>query len=159
MSFVSTDPVSHKGKTNTWLTPLSLVRSLGEFDLDPCGLKNHRTAKNIIEWPVDGLKAEWSGRVWLNPPYGKAQRQWLLKMQDHGSGVALLFARLETSWIQPFLNNGFFQIQGRISFLNEKKETKNNAGVGSILIPFSYLDKVHILRSGLKGRFYKPEFL
>jgi len=45
--FSKTDPVSHHGETNTWLTPLNLIHALGEFDLDPCGFKGHQTAKKI----------------------------------------------------------------------------------------------------------------
>jgi hypothetical protein len=153
--FNSCDPPSQKGKTNSWLTPLSLVNSLGEFDLDPCGFKYHKTANNIYQLPQDGLLLPWSGRVWLNPPYGKEAKFWLKKMDAHGSGVALLFARLETVWLQEFLNNGFFQIQGRVAFLTENLETVSNAGCGSILIPFSYKDEIAIKKSGIKGRFFK----
>lgn len=155
MSFVSTDPVSHKGKTNSWLTPLWLVNELGEFYLDPCGFKHHRTAKHIYQLPVNGLEQTWDGRVWLNPPYGKEQQEWLKRMQDHGSGIALVFGRLETKWIQPFLNNGFFQIEGRIRFLKEDLTEDSNAGTGSILIPFSRYDLGMILKSNLKGKYFK----
>ena len=54
---------------NITLTPLELIANLGEFDLDPCGLQFHKTAKNIITLPMDGLKEPWKGKVWLNPPY------------------------------------------------------------------------------------------
>lgn len=155
MSFNSTDPVNHSGKTNTWLTPLHIVNSLGKFDLDPCGFLNHKTADKIIQLPNDGLKSNWIGRVWLNPPYGKEQQNWLSKMHMHGSGIALIFARLETKWIQPFLSNGFFQIEGRIKFLREDKTEDSNAGTGSILIPFSRYDLGMILKSDLKGRYFK----
>lgn len=154
MTFVSTDPQSHKGNTNTWLTPLWLIDSLGEFDLDPCGLKHHKTAKKIIQIPNDGLSEQWFGRVWLNPPYGKEQQAWLKKIQTHKSGIALIFNRIETKWIQPFLENGFFAIQGRIKFLTENKNEMSNAGCGSILIPFSDYDREMILKSGLKGNFF-----
>lgn len=154
-SFVSTDPASHKGKTNTWLTPLTLIRALGEFDLDPCAFPGHPTAKSTITLPNDGLKIAWSGRVWLNPPYGKEQQAWISKLQLHGNGIALIFARLETKWIQPFLEKGFFQIEGRLSFLNEKFETDSNAGVGSILIPFGRKNIGAILASDLEGRWFQ----
>lgn len=153
--FCSTDPVSHKGETNSWLTPISLIRSLGEFDLDPCGFKHHPTAKNIIQLPDDGLKAKWNGRVWLNPPYGKETNVWLNKMNEHGNGIALVFARLETKWIQPYLDKGFFVIEGRIKFLKEDLTESNNAGTGSILIPFSGRDFRLICASDIKGRFFK----
>jgi len=155
MSFVANDPVSHSGKTNSWLTPLWLVNELGEFDLDPCGFQYHKTAKKIYELPFNGLTASWLGRVWLNPPYGKHQQSWMYKMQEHGSGIALIFARLETKWIQRFLVNGFFQIEGRISFLKEDLTEDSNAGTGSILIPFSRYDTGKILCSNLKGRWFQ----
>lgn len=155
MSFNSTDPVSHKGETNTWLTPLWIVNALGEFDLDPCGLHHHKTAKKIHQLPEDGLMEEWKGRVWLNPPYGKEQQEWLWKLRIHGSGIALIFARLETKWIQKFLENGFFMMEGRIKFLREDLTESSNAGTGSILIPFSKQDEEIILKSGIKGKFFK----
>lgn len=155
MSFVSTDPVSHEGKTNTWLTPLHLIRSLGEFDLDPCGFHGHDTAKKIIVLPDCGLSEPWAGRVWLNPPYGKEQKHWLEKLKNHGNGIALIFARLETKWIQPYLEGGFFQIEGRISFLNAKFEKVSNAGAPSILIPFGRKNIGSILVSDIKGRWFQ----
>jgi hypothetical protein len=159
MTYVATD--STKAQTTTWLTPLSLVRSLGEFDLDPCGYPGHETAKRLICLPEDGLKAEWTGRVWLNPPYGKEQQIWLKKLQEHGNGIALIFARLETNWIQPFLGGGFFQIQGRLSFLSSadmqpgKSSCGWSAGTGSILIPFGRKNIGAILSSDLKGKWFQ----
>lgn len=154
-SFYSTDPVSHSGKTNTWLTPLSLVRELGEFDLDPCGFPDHDTAKKLICLPDDGLAADWAGRVWLNPPYGKHAVSWLEKLDKHGNGIALIFGRLETQWIKPFVRNGYFQIEGRISFLNSDKNTVSNAGSSSILVPFGRENLGRILISGIKGRWFQ----
>ena len=29
------------------LTPLEIINSITEFDLDPCGFKGHKTAKQI----------------------------------------------------------------------------------------------------------------
>lgn len=155
MSFVSTDPQSHKGQTNTWLTPLQIISELGPFDLDPCGFTGHNTAKKLIVLPENGLEAKWTGRVWLNPPYGKEQQAWLNKLAEHENGTALIFARLETKWIQQFLKNGFFQMQGRIKFLKSNFEPDSNAGVGSILIPFSRYDIGKILCSNLKGRWFQ----
>lgn len=155
MTFVSTDPVSHQGKTNTWLTPLTLVSQLGEFDLDPCGFPGHKTAKKLICLPSDGLKSQWAGRVWLNPPYGKQQRAWMQKLSEHGNGIALLFARLETKWIQEYIKDGFFQLEGRISFLDENFNTRSNAGAPSMLIPFGRKNVGAILSSDLRGKWFQ----
>ena len=152
MSFVSTD--SADAKTTTWLTPLDLIMKLGTFELDPCGHHGHRTAERLIVLPDDGLKQTWSGRVWLNPPYGKEQQAWLAKLQAHGQGTALIFNRLDTAWIQPYIAKGFFALQGRISFLNADFKKQANAGVGSILIPFGPRDTRLLLSSDLKGRWF-----
>lgn len=153
MSFVATDSVH--AESHTWLTPLPLVRALGEFDLDPCAYPGHETAKRLICLPEDGLSADWSGRVWLNPPYGKHAQDWLLKLQAHGNGVALIFARLETRWIKPFLSNGFFVIDGRIAFISNRSGFKGNAGAASILIPFGRKNIGSILMSDIKGEWYQ----
>jgi hypothetical protein len=156
-SFYSTDPVSHTGKTNTWLTPLELIKSMGEFDLDPCAYPNHQTANKLIYEPMDGLTEEWEGRVWLNPPYGTQTDKWLKKLDRHGNGIALVFSRIETIWIQKYLSeHGFFAIKGRISFLKPDGSKSSNAGSGSILIPFGHLNRRIILNCGLPGIFFDP---
>lgn len=153
MTFISTD--SNKQETHTWLTPLSLVNELGVFDLDPCGYPGHNTAKNLICLPDDGLKSSWSGRVWLNPPYGKHAKDWLSKLSVHGNGIALVFARLETNWLKPFLRDGFFIIDGRINFESPVTKKSGNAGCASILIPFGRKNMGAILQSNIKGEWYQ----
>lgn len=58
-----------------WTTPehvLSLVYTFfdGPPDLDPCGHPESKVgAKREIMPPDDGLQAEWTGKVFVNPPY------------------------------------------------------------------------------------------
>ncbi len=153
MTFTATDRVN--AESTTWLTPLPLINGLGEFDLDPCGYQGHRTASRLIVLPECGLSAEWSGRVWLNPPYGKEAALWLKKLQNHGNGIALIFARLETQWIQPFLKDGFFQVHGRISFISNREGYKGSPGAASILIPFGRKNIGSIFSSDIKGRWFQ----
>jgi len=63
---------------NEWNTPeesLDPAREvLGEFDLDPASSDAaQRTvkAKRFFTSADDGLKHEWHGKVWLNPPYAQ----------------------------------------------------------------------------------------
>jgi hypothetical protein len=153
LSFVTTD--SANADSTTWLTPLDFINQLGEFDLDPCAYPNHFTAKNLISLPQCGLKSDWFGRVWLNPPYGSEAKVWLEKLQNHGNGIALVFARLETKWIQKYIERGFFQIEGRISFISPRGQPSQNAGTGSILIPFGRKNIGSILSSDIKGKWYQ----
>ena len=98
------------GATDRWLTPLSIVRSLGDFDLDPCGESFHITAKTI--WTQNGLERDWFGRVWLNPPYSEVGK-WVSRLAKHGHGVALVFAgwirsghRISCRWQTVFFSRG-----------------------------------------------------
>ena len=153
--FTQTEPASHVGKTNTWLTPKWIIDEIGPFDLDPCGFPGHYTAERIITLPNDGLIQHWSGRVWLNPPYGRHTKDWLAKLSTHGNGIALVFARLDTKWIQPFIKNGFFQIEGRLKFLDENFNEQTNAGAPSMLIPFGRKNIGSILSSGIRGNWFQ----
>lgn len=147
MSFVSTDPANHKGKTDTWLTPLSIIFNIGPFDLDPCAFPKHPTATNLICLPQDGLKAVWKGRVWLNPPYSEAEI-WLDKLHEHGCGTALLFNRLDTKYQQRHMSlaTSVFFLQGRIKFLKPDKTYGGSAGSGSVLISYGYTPDYSMLK-------------
>lgn len=66
--FSALDNPSHEGQTNTWLTPLPLIRALGTFDLDPCGFVGHETATNCLY--ISGLDMPWIGRFkFLRPDF------------------------------------------------------------------------------------------
>lgn len=133
--FSKLDNPNHKGKTNTWLTPIDLIKCIGDFDLDPCGYPGHNTAKELICLPNDGLKEKWHGNVWLNPPYGIHTKDWLYKLFHHKKGVALVFARTETKWFQMYAEvfDWVFFIKGRIKFINPLYIKSTNAGHGSCL--------------------------
>lgn len=145
MSFVSTDPQSHKGKTDTWLTPLWLFDHLGEFDFDPCPFKGHPTAKQFAK--EDGLKEKWIGKVWLNPPYSDAE-VWLDKLQQHNYGTALIFNRCDTKYLQRHLRlaDSVFFLAGRIKFLDHNFQEQHNAGTGSVLLSYGYKPNYRGLR-------------
>src|ERR1700676_1979811 len=86
------------------LTPLELINSLGDFDLDPCGLDTHRTAKEIFMLPTNGLIETWdkNKRIWLNPPFSQPSK-WVEKLSIHGNGICLTLASTGTKWFQDFL--------------------------------------------------------
>jgi hypothetical protein len=142
LSFFACDSVTHEGQTNTWFTPREIVTALGPFDLDPC-TQTFRpfdtAARHICEDAGgDGMAEEWRGRVWLNPPYGKAISHWLGKLADHGNGVALVFARTETRWGQAMIGRAHAVnfLAGRIGFLRADGKPVTNAGTGSMLLAY-----------------------
>lgn len=144
-----------------WLTPKPLVKSLGAFDLDPCGAPGHNLANRtyLLENGEDGLELPWFGRVWLNPPYGKAQAPFLDKMVEHGNGVALLFARTETdSFFRRVWEaaDAILFLRGRISFLDAGGvKAKANAGAPSCLVAYGWNNVSSLYRSNLPGRVVK----
>lgn len=159
VGFTKLDSPTHEGKTSIWLTPLPLIHSLGEFDLDPCGFRGHNTAKEIWYGPLFGSKCglqnKWHGRVWLNPPYGREIHLWLKKLEEHGDGIALVFARTDTLWFHTMKPTLTYFLQGRIKFLNDKFQEDTNAGHGSLLYAWGKKNAGAILSSGLQGRWIR----
>jgi len=144
--------------TDTWLTPPELIKSLGDFDLDPCTPLNMPwpTAKNHYTIKDDGLKSPWFGRVWLNPPYGRELIKWMEKMSLHLNGVSLIFARTDTKafqdYIFPFASSILF-IKGRLTFLDIKGNPGiSNGGAASVLIAYGEDNVQAIHESGIDGK-------
>jgi hypothetical protein len=88
-------------KSVEWLTPLFIFEALGlTFDLDPCAGESGDQVPARVRYTArdDGLSKDWSGTVWLNPPYGPHTPRWLRRLVKHGDGIALVFARTDTAW-------------------------------------------------------------
>ena|ERR1700677_2100836 len=131
-SFTAVDPQGHEGKTNVWLTPRWILTALGRFDLDPCAHPTWATA--LQSYYENGLEQDWFGRVWLNPPYGKNIGQWLKRMEIHGDGIALVFARTDTKWFQELQFDAANFMKGRVRFLRPDGTEDTNAGTPSMLL-------------------------
>lgn len=149
---------SHSGGTDEWLTPPSLIAALGQFDLDPCSPINRPwpTARKHFTIEDDGLRQQWEGRVWMNPPYAHAGK-WLHKLAEHGTGTAFVFARTETrAWhdhVWPHAT-GLFFLRGRVAFhYSDGRQAKSPAAAPSVFISYGIADAEALRRSGLDGRF------
>lgn len=150
---------AHRGATDEWLTPPEIIEALGVFDLDPCSPVERPwdTAKKHYTIHDNGLWKPWSGRVWLNPPYGPQTSQWLEKLAKHGHGTALIFARTETvffhEWVWPMASAVLF-LRGRLHFYNVRGEqSKMNAGGPSVLVAYGEHDAALLRYSGIPGAY------
>ncbi len=149
---------SAKMKNDEWLTPIEIIKSLGDFDLDPCSPINRPwdTAKYHFDMIHDGLNQKWFGRVWLNPPYGKQTKKWMKKMCDHKNGIALIFARTETALFFDYVWNeadAILFIEGRIHFHFVNGDRANaNSGAPSVLIAYGKSNVSALKESGIKGK-------
>ncbi len=144
----------NKGSTDVWLTPLGIVRALGDFDLDPCGFPGHHTAKCLYTEEDNGLDFAWFNRVWLNPPYSNVG-EWLDKLAYHGRGVALVFARTDTKWAQrilPQATSVFFPAK-RIMFMQaDGTKPKWTSGAPSMFLSFGEIPDWHKVMPGWIAR-------
>lgn len=134
-----------------WYTPPQIIRALGHFDLDPARgpeCKNETAAKH---YATDGLDRPWFGRVWLNPPFSNA-RPWILKMVEHGNGIALVFVRTDAKWFQDAIKaaGSVFLFHGRISFIRPDS-TVSRCPLGCALIPFGAENRAAVAAAKLDG--------
>lgn len=123
----------NKGASSVWLTPKWILDKMGRFDLDPCASPSPRpwaTAKRHIELPDDGLGAEWGVasrvRVWLNPPFGKGEREaWMNRMAVHRNGIMLIPAATETAAFAKFV----WKRASAICFLDRRPHFCHSNGI------------------------------
>lgn len=159
MSGIGSHTKPNRGTTDSWITPPELIRALGDFDLDPCVCTPQpwECAKYGFSESQDGLKQEWFGRVWLNPPYGRQTGVWLQRLADHGCGTALIFARTETEmffdqvWKRA---TAVLFIEKRLTFFTpEGNKGKSNSGGPSCLVAYGASDATKLRYSGISGAF------
>lgn len=141
-----------------WLTPPEIIRALGEFDLDPCApvTRPWPTALRHFSIADDGLAQDWVGRVWMNPPYGKALGVWMERMAEHGNGIALIFARTETEAFHRFVwgaAQAVLFLRGRLKFYNvDGTAGENSAGVPSVLVAYGKTNADCLAAARLPGK-------
>ena len=90
------------------IAELQMMETAGGFDLDPCAATRDRRrarvkARLLLTAEDDGLAVAWRGRVFVNPPYGRALKAWVAKCAGEATGsgavvVALVPARPDTRW-------------------------------------------------------------
>ena len=112
-----------------WYTPPKIVslvvQTLGEIDLDPCSNEGEPNvpARQHYTKADDGLFLPWSGRVYMNPPYGRQIEQWtgrlvnFYRLDQVTEAIALVPARTDTQWFQPLYDFPICFVEGRLIFL------------------------------------------
>jgi hypothetical protein len=139
-----------------WYTPPEIFEALGiEFTLDPAsppGGLPWIPARRHFSVVDDGLAQEWSGRVWLNPPYGRDIGAWTRKLAEHGDGIALVFARTETRWFQEAIKQATAAcfLKGRLKFVSgERSGPVGSAPAPSVLLAYGVSCAIALANSDL----------
>lgn len=150
---------SHRDTRTTveWWTPPHVFEALGvRFDLDPCAPPSPAApwlpVEQRLSLPVDGLAAEWSGRVWLNPPYGREAGAWVDRLANHGDGIALVFARVCSRWAHRAMRRADLvcMVSGRLRFIDGRTGLPpDNAAAPSMLLAYGAENARAVRESGL----------
>lgn len=141
--------------SDEWYTPPEVFEALGlRFNLDPAappGGVPWVPARRSFSIAEDGLAQDWRGRVWLNPPYGRATADWLARLAAHGDGLALVFARTDTHWFQRFASEAtaLCFIGGRLRFRRPDGSVGDTAPSPSLLVAFGLPCAIALAESGL----------
>lgn len=86
-------------------TPAWIFEALDlEFDLDPAHppFKTSVPCKSYYTQEDDGLKKNWYGLVWCNPPYSQP-KEWVNKFLNHNNGLMLL-PMAKSKWFYELWN-------------------------------------------------------
>ncbi len=144
---------------NEWLTPPELLAKLGCFDLDPCSPVNRPWPTAAAHYTIedDGLKRDWFGRVFCNPPYDtRLILQFIERCAEHHNAVALTFARTETKLFQELIfkkAHSILFIKGRLSFYHVTGEKGGTAGAPSCLLAFDENNGKILKNCGIHGKY------
>jgi len=146
------------GKSQVHLTPKPIIDALGPFDTDPCAATERPFDCADVNYTEsdDGLAQPWRGFVWLNPPYDRRIiGDWMQRLADHGDGIALVHARVETKWFQIAWRNAstILLARDRIKFLDASgTQQEFNSGAPIALIGFGDRALKRLRDSGIRGR-------
>ena len=141
----ATQNTMFSSKSNDWGTPQNfydkLNNSFGPFTLDPCSDGQNNKTDNYFTKEQNGLSQDWSGnKVFMNPPYGRAIKDWLKKAYEEGQKpnttvVCLIPARTDTKYWHDYVMNAqaVYFVKGRLKF----GDSNNSAPFPSAVIVFT----------------------
>jgi site-specific DNA-methyltransferase (adenine-specific) len=133
--------VHFSSTTDEWATPQLLFDELdhifGGFTLDPCATAENAKCTRFFTRADDGLSKPWTGKVFMNPPYGREIGKWVRKAWEESLNgtlvVCLLPARVDTRWWHEYARKGYvYFLQGRLRF----GSARNSAPFPSAIVTF-----------------------
>jgi phage N-6-adenine-methyltransferase len=128
-------------KTSEWPTPREFFDKVNAefgFTLDVCATPENAKCARYFTKADDGLAQEWTGRVWMNPPYGRGIDAWMAKAYEASQTTAelvvcLVPARTDTRWWHQYAARGDVHfVRGRLRF----GDAENSAPFPSALVSF-----------------------
>lgn len=126
--------VANNSTDNEWYTPehyIKLARQvMGSIDLDPASNDFANETVKATEYYTeedDGLKQEWFGNIWMNPPYSTALLQKFadkLINSKFNQAIVLVNNATETAWFETLVSKASAVVfhKGRIRFVKRDGE-------------------------------------
>ena len=105
------------------------------FELDVCAIPENAKCSKFFTPEQDGLKQEWGGACWMNPPYGREIGAWMRKANESAKKgatvVCLVPARTDTNWWHQYaIQHEVRFVRGRLKF----GDAKNSAPFPSAVV-------------------------
>jgi phage N-6-adenine-methyltransferase len=138
---VSNIAVHFTSNTDLWSSPqvtFDKYHAIHNFELDVCANDNNAKCNKYFTQEVDGLKQNWMGACWMNPPYGREIGLWMKKAYESSLNgakvVCLVPARTDTKWWHDYAMKGDIEfLKGRLKF----GDAKNSAPFPSAVVVFN----------------------
>lgn len=129
------------GQSDEWRTPkyvFDAMRTPFDMDVAAAERNDHVPAEYVIRRAEDGLRADWHGFVWMNPPFGGRNgiRPWLEKFRAHDDGVCLTPDRTSAPWWQWAANQMSYIlfVSPKIKFVRPDGSLGKSPGCGTCLM-------------------------
>lgn len=109
--------VANNSGNNEWYTPADYIEAarevMGSIDVDPASndiAQETVKAKTYYTAETNGLDKEWSGNVWMNPPYasdliGKFIEKLISELPNIAQAIVLVNNATETEWFNKLVSN------------------------------------------------------
>ena len=117
--------VHFSSASDDWPTPQDFFDRMnalhGPLELDVCASPENAKCPRYYTREDDGLAQPWTGRCWMNPPYGRTIGLWMRKAYEESQRGALVVclvpARTDTAWWHDYATKGQVTfIRGRLKF-------------------------------------------
>ena len=138
----STMKAMFSSETEMWATPKILFNQLNAefgFNTDVCAIQENAKCKHYFSPEINGLKQEWKGVCFMNPPYGRVLYQWMekayLESLKGSIVVCVIPARTDTKYFHEFCMKAseIRLVRGRLKF----GDSVNSAPFPSAIIIFN----------------------
>lgn len=144
------------GKSDEWYTPALVFEALGcRFDLDvahPRGGSTHVPCDRFIS--ANSLSLEWSGFIWMNPPFGGRNGivPWLDKFFNHGNGIALTPDRTSAPWFRSAWGKADAVLfTPKLKFIRPDGSDGRSPSNGTALFAAGYYARDILIRAASRG--------